>query len=232
MPTLTRTEATALKRLERTVEDGLTRFAQAGEALQQIRDERLWRGVSSSFATYCRERWSITESRASQLIRGAVVAAEVPGLTSMRAATELAKHDAPTRKRIADSVESSGKVTTTDVRRAAKRVANTAVVKDGLGERVEDDDFAATLDEAKVLESLKTDLLLLKRRLLATEDWNHYTAEASQDITSHFKALANAIRWSKPFTLCPYCGGKGCKACKKSGWVNKESYHASPSELR
>lgn len=48
------------------------------------------------------------------------------------------------------------------------------------------------------------------------------------DITNVYRALSNA----KPYAVCPYCGGAGCKACKNRGWVNKITYDVAPKELK
>jgi hypothetical protein len=57
-----------LARLEAVVQDGVMRFAQAGQALAEIRDRRLYLGEYRSFDLYCRERWGFTRDRADQLI--------------------------------------------------------------------------------------------------------------------------------------------------------------------
>ena len=41
-----------------------------------------------------------------------------------------------------------------------------------------------------------------------------------------------ALKMAAPFAVCPYCAGKGCKACQKLGWVGKLIYDAAPKELK
>jgi hypothetical protein len=57
-----------LARCEKRIEEGLAWFRTAGEALTQIRDERLYRETHETFEAYCRERWGFNDSRARQLI--------------------------------------------------------------------------------------------------------------------------------------------------------------------
>lgn len=59
-----------------------------------------------------------------------------------------------------------------------------------------------------------------------------------QSIISDLKNAQGAIRLSKPYAVCKYCGGKGCepkgeaKGCKKAGWLparNKQAYEEGSS---
>jgi hypothetical protein len=63
--------AAALAECERVIERGLKTFIEVGEALAQIRDERLYRETHATFEEYCRERWDFDASRARQLISAA-----------------------------------------------------------------------------------------------------------------------------------------------------------------
>ena len=56
-------------------------------------------------------------------------------------------------------------------------------------------------------------------------------------IESHVADLKRALRYSKPFTTCPYCHGDGCKTpndgpCQGSGWISKTVYDAMPQEMK
>ncbi len=65
---LTSTEQTLLTELERTIDHGLRAFMAAGQALETIRIERLYRATHSSFEAYCADRWQISDSHANRLI--------------------------------------------------------------------------------------------------------------------------------------------------------------------
>ncbi len=53
---------------------------------------------------------------------------------------------------------------------------------------------------------------------------------------SQFEADGNNfyhwLKLAKPYAVCPYCGGGGCKACRARGWVNKTTYEHAPSETK
>jgi hypothetical protein len=63
----------ALAECEAIVERGLRAFVEVGEALQRIRDERLYRDVHGTFEAYCRERWGLTPQHGGRLIAAAEV---------------------------------------------------------------------------------------------------------------------------------------------------------------
>lgn len=67
---LTLDEERELHRLELRVERA---FCEAGTALREIRDKRLYRSTHSSFEQYCYERFGYTRRRPYQLIEAAIV---------------------------------------------------------------------------------------------------------------------------------------------------------------
>lgn len=52
-------------------------------------------------------------------------------------------------------------------------------------------------------------------------------------ITADLKNLKSELEAGRPYSLCPTCAAKGCKACDGKGWVNKIMYeHAGESTVR
>lgn len=68
---LTEDEETALARCENTIRDGLQTFYQVGNALAEVRDERLYRKTNKTFEDYCGERWGMTRRHVDRLIASA-----------------------------------------------------------------------------------------------------------------------------------------------------------------
>lgn len=91
--TLTPTEAKTLAELESIVHHQLAAWQQIGDALTQIRDQKLYREKYATFAEYLDQRWKFTASRAYQLIRSVAVVANVDNGSSLpeRSARELSK---------------------------------------------------------------------------------------------------------------------------------------------
>lgn len=66
-------ELSRLAECEAVIDRGLKTFVDVGNALLEIRDNRLYRAEYSTFEDYCRERWNISRPRAYQLIEAAEV---------------------------------------------------------------------------------------------------------------------------------------------------------------
>jgi hypothetical protein len=58
---------------ERTIKAGLNAFLAVGQALQRIRDGRLYREEYATFDEYCQQKWDYGKSRAYQLMNAAQV---------------------------------------------------------------------------------------------------------------------------------------------------------------
>lgn len=84
-------EKIQLSQLEERIERGLKGYVEAGEALKQIRDLRLYREHFDTFEAYCEERWRISRGRGYQLIG----AAEVVNYLKMSTTVDML----PTRER-------------------------------------------------------------------------------------------------------------------------------------
>lgn len=67
-----------LAALEGRIARGLATFREVGEALLEIRDQRLYRLVAVTFEAYCRDRWGMERNRAYQLMGAAEVTKALP----------------------------------------------------------------------------------------------------------------------------------------------------------
>lgn len=81
---LTVDEKIRLSHLENRVEQGLRTFVEAGNALAEIRDQRLYRESFESFEEYCRARWKISRPRAYEIIGSAEVVTILSGLPDIQ----------------------------------------------------------------------------------------------------------------------------------------------------
>ncbi len=67
------TERARLQELESIVEHGLQTFYEVGKALDEIREQKLYRETHKSFETYCRDKWAIARQTAHRFIAAAQV---------------------------------------------------------------------------------------------------------------------------------------------------------------
>ncbi|MCE5230492.1 hypothetical protein LLG95_12985 [bacterium] len=109
-----------------------------------------------------------------------------------------------------------------------------AGVLDRLGRSIPNDRIAEAFRREHELVALCTDVSKLKTTVL-----NRIDAEDTlyADITAaRFEADANNLRHqidsAKPYAVCPWCGGEGCKSCRNRGWVNNSTYDLAPRELK
>jgi len=72
-PSLELTDRLRLETLERVIERGLATFVEVGQALIEIRDQRLYRATHTSFEDYCLERWGFRRAHAHRLIQSVEV---------------------------------------------------------------------------------------------------------------------------------------------------------------
>ncbi|WP_407570712.1 hypothetical protein [Deinococcus altitudinis] len=91
--TLNQMEAARLQDLEKTIRQGISTFAAVGEALTEIRDNRLYRASDKTFGDYTERVWGFSRQRAQQLIGGAEVAKTL-SLVGVEVANEREARDA------------------------------------------------------------------------------------------------------------------------------------------
>lgn len=128
MATLMVTEVAALKRCEATIEKGMATFVEVGRSLAEIRDGRLYRDTHNTFAAYLKDRWSMSRTRAHELIDGAKVVenvrhAEQNSLPNARQATELAKAPPEKQAEVWEAASEDGKPTAAKVKAAVKKIS-------------------------------------------------------------------------------------------------------------
>lgn len=73
--TLTAAETDLLAQAEAVIERGIKTFLEVGEALTQVRDNRLYRAEFSTFEEYAERRWGFTKTHANRLVAASTVAA-------------------------------------------------------------------------------------------------------------------------------------------------------------
>lgn len=93
---LTPVESVRLVELERVISKNVTIV---GEALQEIRDQRLYRVSHSTFEDYCRERWTMGRDYINKQIRAAEV---IKNLDTMVSKPETERQARPLTKLPAD----------------------------------------------------------------------------------------------------------------------------------
>jgi len=81
-------EADWLSELEETIQHGLKTFVDVGNALLEIRDNRLYREGYRTFEDYCRDRWGMSKQHANRIIGAYEVSENLAPIDSVLPATE------------------------------------------------------------------------------------------------------------------------------------------------
>lgn len=129
MKTITHSEASELKRLERVISKGMKSFVEVGNALKRIKEEGLYRASHKSFAAYVEDKWGMTKKSAYRLITAGETVETVshgtldaPPLANERQARELAKAPADQQAEIwGEVVDEHEKPTAANVKDAVDR---------------------------------------------------------------------------------------------------------------
>ena len=95
MSELSVVEVQRLEALESVIDAGMQTFVHVGNALLEIRDNRLYRNTHRTFEKYCRERWGVNSSRARQLIDAAEVVENLKSVTAVTLLPAVEKHARP-----------------------------------------------------------------------------------------------------------------------------------------
>ncbi len=70
-------ERKSLRKLEKTISDGMRTFHAVGDALFEIQESRLYREKHKTFEAYCQNKWDFSRQRAHQITGAAQVRASL-----------------------------------------------------------------------------------------------------------------------------------------------------------
>lgn len=141
---LTETERTRLGQCEATIRRHFETFREAGEALAEIRDTRLYREAYSTFESYCRARWEMSKTQANRLIAASSAVKELEKaepkiaeaaahLTESAARPLTQLKPAEQKKAMAKAIKATGgTLTAKAITAAAKEVAPKAFARAAL----------------------------------------------------------------------------------------------------
>ena len=86
---LSASERNRLTEAEKVIQNHFESFSKAGDALVEIRDNRLYRETHGTFEDYCRERWEMSKTQANRLIAAAQV---IHNIVKVKESKDIAEH--------------------------------------------------------------------------------------------------------------------------------------------
>ena len=258
---LTTKESGRLTTCERVIEKGVGTFVEVGNALAEIRDDKLYRGSHRTFEAYCKERWQISRAQAYRQIEAAQVAEDLSPMgdkvstsvetssvptkavvTSERVAREVArvpKADLPAV--VKKAAEGGKKVTAKAVKEAAKEVAEAKKPASKPPQRPTDSegepipaDLIPIFKHAGEFERVGDAVHMVKREV---EKLGEHPSAAHMDLAwakTELNKIARHIKKSVPHAVCPSWPNckKGCDWCKDCGYLTAEKHERMKGALR
>lgn len=245
---LDKVERGELTRCELIISKGASTFVEVGMALAAIKDGKWYRDSHKTFEAYCGDKWqmgirfaqlTIKSSDAARRIENAHNCAQVlPKLPNGSAARELAKlPDDQQAKAYEKAVEKSdGKAPTAKVIKEVVREmlpepeTEKPVTKPPKGELKAN--VKAAIDGAAGFKAIIRDLQACGREIEKLAEKPHGGGINRQACGADLNNVWRHLRFATPHAPCPYCGQKGCRACKKLGWVTLSAWNNAPKDLQ
>lgn len=223
---LTTNEQTLLKSYEGVIGKGIAAFQEVGAALLHIRDGRLYRAEFKTFEEYCRAKWNMDRHYAHRLTTAAETIEMLPvgnkpnserqarPLTSVpkESRAEVWQHAVDTAPRDEDE---QPVITARHVEKAVKEWKEEKKPKPEKAQGPSLPDTSAFDDLAESIKALVADASALSK------------SDAGKFLNiKRVRALASDIRKllkeARPVAICPYCEGRRCQMCARSGAVTEE----------
>lgn len=251
-------ERRTLRNLEAVIDEKKSAFLEVGNALREIRDGELYRETHKTFATYVQHRHDFQRAWAYRLIdQSAVVATLSTRVDKVyitpTGAAALAR--LPEEQQIAayqDAVEEAEAAEESlTVERLREKAALYAAdneppepvepepeeeeevepILDGNGKAVPED-LREVFEQAGEFGSISRDLTDILKRITALAEGSAGAFLELPLCKNDTKNVQSAVKSGKPHAVCTYCDGRGCKACRQAGWVNKTINRNAPAESK
>lgn len=105
---------------------------------------------------------------------------------------------------------------------------------DQVGNPIASPEIAKAFERRQEITGMMTTISDLKNTLLRmVEDRDPLAADLNpSDWKATCENVHRQLRAIRPYAVCPYCRGKGCRACHARGFVGEFSYNAAPSEMK
>jgi len=227
-------------------------FAEAAEALREIRDEKLYLdGGFKNFKEYC-EHVGTTYLQAYRTIEAGKIAEEIPEVTNTAVGMAVAK--IPPRKRVEVVKEAlkqnDGKLTAKSVQIAARAVPERkpAPVRPSTVMKNAEKDKNGTAIPSEVLplwnrrDELQHLITSLQRILKTVRDAQSvgdllFKGSSEQNNISKLESIISELKAAMPEYVCPYCNGvmsQDCSEdyCHKRGLLSEFWWKLVPETTR
>lgn len=226
--TLTSTEVTLLKSYESVIEKGLSTFYEVGSALLQIRDCRLYRTDHKTFEAYCEKKWQIARRTAYQLMEAASVVDDVRhGAQTPHTERQARPLSSIPREARAEAWQHA--VDTAPTNDADEPIITAKHVEKAVKEwKAEREPKPAVKPSGPAIPDTSgfDELTEAIKSLVSSAGELHGTPAGKFLNIKLVRSLGNQLKKlfaeARPVAICPYCEGRKCSICARTGAVTRE----------
>ena len=221
-------ELSDLSRNETIINKGMKSFVDVGQALQDIRHRRLWRGEYNSFESYLKDKWGFGSPYATRLINGSEIAQRLPDIQNEAQAREIAKVPFIDQEKVLNrakdyAVQDERPMWAKDIRVASCEPSSVTARPDTEEDLTNMENISTLWGD---IEEMLKDLKEMFRRLSITPE-GCWIKPHIDTIESRLKDCSRIADGSKPHAPCPECSGGlkvECNACRNRGWLPKDRH--------
>ena len=221
-------ELNDLKRNESIITKGMRSFVEVGQALQDIRHRRLWRGDFDCFEDYLKEKWGMGSPYAARLINGSEIAQRLPHIQNEAQAREISKvpfvdQEKVLERAISYATKEERQLSAKDIRAASNEPSTLTARRDTDKDVTNIEERSEMWAEA---ESMLKDVKEMFRRLTIMPEgcWLKVHIDT---VESRIKDCLRIASDCKPHAPCSECYGglrPECDTCRNRGWLPKNRY--------
>lgn len=214
--------------LRRQVKSWMDNRFEAGKALAEIRDSKLYRDEFETFEDFCVEEYKFARAHAYRLIEFVEIKMSPIGdkIENEAQARAIAKVPKKKRKKVLLDAEKNGEITAASITEAAQSESQEAIELDGMGDEIP----SAILPEWNRSREVASELVSKIQHICTTLKNGHESndlifREFSQSVVTQAEGLRYTIKAHLPaFALCFTCHGRkpeNCDTCSQRGFVSK-----------
>lgn len=231
---LSDTERTRYFECKDTVRENLIAFFDVGDALKEIRDNRLYREDFDTFEAFCSETYKMKRAQAYRLIAAAEIKAEAgDAVQNVAQATALAKVPKEKRGAVLDKAAKTGPVTAKSITESAKPAAQVELDKTGFAIPAK---LLPLWERSKEVQTILTAVSRIRTALRTAQEqddplWRPIAGQGKlgswSRLMSNMDNTYSTLSQAVPFAVCPTCQGhlaKDCTVCQERGFVSEFYY--------
>lgn len=246
MKQITLEEIGQLRKCEAIIQRAESACFEAGEALKEIRNKRLYRKDHATFEEYCEKRWRKSGRYVNLVIESHVVVQSLPPdlgtiVPNLAAALAIAKLPPSSRVAVVKKAASNGPLTALSIKAASKPVIDAEEVARDAFNREIPRALIPYWQRAEEVKALMADINAIKFKLKKIHESGDmlYVRANPQWLAMQLDAIWTTIQCAVPYAVCTLCQGhpevnKGgqCMECKGLGLISKFFWNTVPAERR